>query len=135
MLVSSLSWILSSEAFLNRTTKVMDIVIQGHDLPTNVGLHHRKAIVHLRLHEGNLTSGVVRKWFQPSVIADCQGVQLTKDEDGLWMGDWTTDKDGYDLDLLAEAMDGNVTIDIAGSDDDDGTNLDGGNGYRCVVHI
>ena len=58
---------------------------------------------------------VVRKWFQPSAIADCQGVALTKDDDGLWTGGWTTDEDAFDLDLLAEDMGGDVTIDFSGA--------------------
>jgi len=59
---------------------------------------------------------VARKWFQPTTIADCQGVQLTKDDDGQWMGGWTTDENGFDLDILEEDMGGgNVTLDFAGA--------------------
>jgi len=59
---------------------------------------------------------VARKWFKPTAVADCQEVQLTKDDDGQWTGGWTTDKDGFDLDILEEDMgDGNVTLDLAGA--------------------
>jgi len=40
---------------------------------------------------------VARKWFQPTAIANCQGVQLTKDDDGQWTGSWTTYEDRFDL--------------------------------------
>jgi len=63
-----------------------------------------------------LGAEVTRRWFQPSTIADCQGVQLTKDDDGQWTGDWTTDEDGFDLDILEEDMGGgNVTLDFTGA--------------------
>jgi len=59
---------------------------------------------------------VARKWFQPTAIVDCQGVQLTKYDDGQWMGGWTTDEDGFDLDILEEDMGGgNVTLDLTGA--------------------
>jgi len=59
---------------------------------------------------------VARKWFQPTATADCQGVQLTKDDDGQWTGGWTTDEDGFDLDILEEDMGGgNVTLALAGA--------------------
>jgi len=29
---------------------------------------------------------------------------LTKDDDGQWTGGWTTDEDGFDLDILEEDM-------------------------------
>jgi len=59
---------------------------------------------------------VARKWFQPTAIADCQGVQLTKDDNGQWTGGWTTDEDGFDLDILEEDMGGgNVMLNFAGA--------------------
>jgi len=58
---------------------------------------------------------VTRKWFHPSAIADCQGVSLTKDNDGLWTGHWTTDEDGFDLDLLEEDMGIPIELNIAGA--------------------
>jgi len=42
---------------------------------------------------------VARNWFQPTTIANCQAVQLTKDDHGQWTGSWTTDEDGFDLDF------------------------------------
>ena len=52
-------------------------------------------------------------WFQPTAIDDCKGVHLTKDEDGHWTGEWTTDEDSFDLDLLAEDMGGTATFDFS----------------------
>ena len=41
---------------------------------------------------------------------------MTKDDDGQWTGGWTTDEDGFDLDILEEDMGGgNVTLDLTGA--------------------
>jgi hypothetical protein len=52
------------------------------------------------------------KWFQPSAIADCRGVALTCDEQEIWDGGWTTEEDGFDLDILEEDMGAPVDIDF-----------------------
>ena len=62
--------------------------------------------------EEMLGKDITRKWFHPSAIADCQGVRLTKNQDDLWDGNWATDEDGFDLDLLAEDMGVPVDIDL-----------------------
>ena len=56
---------------------------------------------------------VTKQWFQPSAIAECQGVSLTTDKQGLWTGGWSTEDDDFDLDILQEDMGGGMQFDYS----------------------
>ena len=54
-----------------------------------------------------------RKWLHPQAIAACRGVELTLSDTGIWDGQWSTEEDAIDLDILEEDMGAPVQFDFS----------------------
>jgi len=54
-----------------------------------------------------------RKWLHPQAIAACRGVELTLTDTGTWDGQWSTEEDAIDLDILEEDMGAPVVFDFS----------------------
>ena len=53
-----------------------------------------------------------KKWLHPQAIAACRGVDLTLTDTGSWDGQWATEEDAIDLDILEEDMGAPVQFDF-----------------------
>jgi hypothetical protein len=54
-----------------------------------------------------------QKWLFPHAIAACRDVTLTLTDTGLWDGQWATEEDAIDLDILEEDMGAPVQFDFS----------------------
>ena len=54
-----------------------------------------------------------KKWLHPQAIAACRGVALSLNDTGSWDGQWTTEEDAIDLDILEEDMGAPVQFDFS----------------------
>jgi len=53
-----------------------------------------------------------KKWLHPQAIAASRGVELTLTNTGTWDGQWSTEEDAIDLDILEEDMGAPVVFDF-----------------------